>query len=990
MIAKTSLRSRTLLFVVVVCSALVFVDGWRSLNARSVQLREVEVATSNLANAMASHAENTVKEADVVLLGIVERVQSDGTRPAALTRLHHVLATRKAELPELDGLIVYDAKGAYIATAQPDLPRKLNNADREYFVFHRTHTDAGVHISTPIKSRSTGKWVIPVSRRINNADGSFGGVALATISIDYLSRFFDSLDIGNAGATALISEQGVMLVRRPFSDTTVGRDMRDTALFRAYQAHGPSGTTVITSAQDGVTRVNSYRKVGQYPLFATAALSKDEILADWWSDTLMHLTGIVFLVVMLGLFARHLIRQIELRTRAQGSLLRRTAELHQLNLLFSNVLRSASKVSIIATDLNGIITVFNEGAEQMLGYEADELVGKCTPALIHVIDEVAARGNELSAQCRTDIRGFRVFVHKPETDGSETREWTYVRKDGSQLPVSLVVTAMRDEAGAVSGYLGIAVDISERRAAEQELAASVETTRAILDTAINPVITVDAAGIVRSFNKAGETVFGYSAREMIGQPVSTLIPRNQKRAFIDYVSLLAREIGSGMDTGRGRELAGLREDGSTFPAHVSTGSMDVAGERWFVCVITDITQQQRQRSDLAAARDQALLAADAAELGIFTWNVIEKTVQWNDRMFEIYGLPPTRTGAGLDLAQWRTCVHPDDVDVTVATLTAALEGRDAYLPSFRIVLPGGEIRHIHARASVQRDADGHALRVTGINRDITAQHDLEFHLRDAKAKADAASAAKSSFLANMSHEIRTPMNAVLGMLQLMQRTELNLRQLDYVSKAHTAARSLLGLLNDILDYSKIEAGKLQLDLHPFELEPLMQDLGVVLAGNQGEKEVEVMFDLSPDLPVSLIGDSLRLQQVLINLSGNALKFTPKGQVVVSVHNARPRRREGPAARCGDRQWYRYRRGSARPYFRRLQSGGSVDDAPFRRYGPRPRDLQASRGADGRRVARRERMGQGQSLLVRYRPRDRRSGIDRGGVAGAPASPPHCR
>ena len=136
-----------------------------------------------------------------------------------------------------------------------------------------------------------------------------------------------------------------------------------------------------------------------------------------------------------------------------------------------------------------------------------------------------------------------------------------------------------------------------------------------------------------------------------------------------------------------------------------------------------------------------------------------------------------------------------------------------------------------------------ALRVTGINRDITAQRELESRLHYAKEQADGASAAKSAFLANMSHEIRTPMNAVLGMLQLVQNTDLNGRQLDYVTKAQTAAKSLLGLLNDILDYSKIEAGKLQLDEHPFELEPLMRDLAVVLAGNQGEKEVEVMFDL---------------------------------------------------------------------------------------------------------------------------------------------------
>ncbi|MDF3935792.1 CHASE domain-containing protein [Pseudomonas citronellolis] len=443
----------------------------------------------------------------------------------------------------------------------------------------------------------------------------------------------------------------------------------------------------------------------------------------------------------------------ELNSGLERQVAERTAELDELNRLLSSVLRSASEVAIIATDADGTIRVFNSGAERMFGYRAAELEGQATPSLLHLEEELDAHAARLSQRLGEPIEGFRALVHKAERDGAETREWTCRRKDGSQLPVSLVVTAIRDDAGQVSGYLGIAVDITERKAAEDKL---------------------------------------------------------------------------------------------------------------------------------TLARDQLALAAEVADLGIWWWRLGDNTLHWNERMFALYEQPPELADNGLCFEHWSERLHPDDAKATVAGLLAAVDGQDTYARTYRLVLPSGRTRFIQASARVERGPDGTPLRVTGINLDITAEREMQATLRQAKEQADAANAAKSSFLANMSHEIRTPMNAVLGMLFLAQQTELNARQRDYIDKAHSAADSLLGLLNDILDYSKIEAGKLLLDEQPFELETLMRDLAVVLSGNLGSKDVEMLFDIDPDLPGVLLGDQLRLQQILINLAGNAIKFTDHGQVVVSV------------------------------------------------------------------------------------------------------------
>ena len=177
---------------------------------------------------------------------------------------------------------------------------------------------------------------------------------------------------------------------------------------------------------------------------------------------------------------------------------------------------------------------------------------------------------------------------------------------------------------------------------------------------------------------------------------------------------------------------------------------------------------------------------------------------------------------------------------------------------------------------------GEIERYVSIRRDITASKKHEATLQEAKLQAEQANQAKSRFLANMSHEIRTPMNAILGLLQLLQHTGLAPEQQDYADKTEAAARSLLGLLNDILDFSKVEAGKMTLDQQPFSLEALMRNLSVILSATSLNRPLEIVFDMAPDLPDRLLGDAMRLQQVLTNLASNAIKFTEQGEVVVSI------------------------------------------------------------------------------------------------------------
>ncbi|PWC68347.1 response regulator [Azospirillum sp. TSH58] len=178
--------------------------------------------------------------------------------------------------------------------------------------------------------------------------------------------------------------------------------------------------------------------------------------------------------------------------------------------------------------------------------------------------------------------------------------------------------------------------------------------------------------------------------------------------------------------------------------------------------------------------------------------------------------------------------------------------------------------------------DGRVEGAVVVFHEIAERKRAEEALHQAKSVAEAASRAKSEFLANMSHEIRTPMNAILGLVHLLQQTDLSTRQRDYAQKIRVSAQSLLGILNDILDFSKVEAGKLELERVEFRLDDLLQNLAVIVGAAAQDKDIEVLFSVGPEVPLDLVGDPLRLQQVLINLAGNAIKFTDAGEVVVSV------------------------------------------------------------------------------------------------------------
>jgi diguanylate cyclase (GGDEF)-like protein len=302
-------------FVVLVCLSLSAEFLWSRWNAWHVQLSEKQVATSNMAHALAQHAENTVKVADTLLLGMVERIETDGTGAAALARLQKFLRAAADELPALHVLVVFDADGRQLVNSHPSGGSNVNGAAREYFRYHREHADGGPHIGQPVRGLSTGDWIITVSRRLDHADGSFAGVAVASIDLRHFKHFYDSFDIGAQGVIMLALDDGALLVRRAQDETRNRQNIADGPVFRHYRANGPVGTAMLTARADGIERLYSYRHVDGYPMLVAVALSKQEILANWRFDTWRNGGALVLLVAALALLGYRLIHHLRMREK---------------------------------------------------------------------------------------------------------------------------------------------------------------------------------------------------------------------------------------------------------------------------------------------------------------------------------------------------------------------------------------------------------------------------------------------------------------------------------------------------------------------------------------------------------------------------------------------------------------------------------------------------------------------------------------------------
>ena len=540
-----------------------------------------------------------------------------------------------------------------------------------------------------------------------------------------------------------------------------------------------------------------------------------------------------------------------------------------------NGILNGTDYGIIYTDTNGIIKSFNRGAENMLGYTAEEMVNVSSPAIFHVYEEIEARAKALSEELGYTIEpGFLAFNAKARNNVIETNEWTYIKKNGERLTVLLSVSCIRNSFDEIIGFLGISRDITEQKEAQEALTLSEERYRNIVEKSTDVIYKTDRSGFFTFINPVAERITGYKREELLKKHFSLLIKEeNKKDALVFY-----------HDQVKQRKRTTYYE----FPIITKSGE-----ERWIgqsvqlselkgrdfelTALAIDITERKNYERTIFLQKEKYQNIITNMNLGLLEVD-LEDRIQFINPSFTAisgYGQEELMGKKASELF-----VSDSHINLVKEKAQQRSQGiSDMY--EFPAKNKKGELRWWMISGAPNYDDKGNLIGSIGIHLDITAQKRLELELELARSKAEESSKAKEAFLANMSHEIRTPLSAIIGMIRELAKEKLSDKQNQYVHNTSVASQHLLSVLNNILDISKIEAGELQLDLHHFSLTNILNDIQSILINKANEKGLYLKINHQVGKNFFFIGDSSRFRQIFLNLVGNAIKFTHAGGVSVT-------------------------------------------------------------------------------------------------------------
>lgn len=422
-LSSAALTNALIGFITLVGLSLILATVWQMTQSRQERADSTKTEVSNIVRAAEQQAQDTFRQADNTLRDLIERVEHDGLAADQRARLKKLMARSVVNVEGIQALFIYDAQGNWIVSSFPENTPAKNNSDRAYFAYHREHPDESIQIGSIVESRTTGDKVIPISRRINAPDGTFAGVALATVPVAYFQTFFERMDVDDKGVIFLALNNGDLLARRPTLAALMTTNLAQGDIFSLYLSKDDSGTAVIQSVVDGVERIYAYRRVAGLPVVVAAGVSCEHVFAPWWAYAYRSMVMIAVILMALGLLSMLLYRQIQQLITAERELnlargdLEVIAQTDSLTLManrrcFDTALqkewaragRNNSSLAIILLDIDW----FKQYNDHYGHLQGDE----CLKQVARVIGSSVNRASDLAAR----FGGEEFVVLLPETD----------------------------------------------------------------------------------------------------------------------------------------------------------------------------------------------------------------------------------------------------------------------------------------------------------------------------------------------------------------------------------------------------------------------------------------------------------------------------------------------------------------------------------------------------------------------------------------------
>jgi diguanylate cyclase (GGDEF)-like protein/PAS domain S-box-containing protein len=450
-------------FILLGAVAVLGLSAVNIVSQRAAILADGQRDTTNLARSLKQHAELSFGKADVLLTAIVERLENDKLDQKALERLKAWFRQEVNQSSQFVSFAFVDSNGSLVLTTAGDGSSK-QLSDRDYFTYHQTHDDDALHIGRPVLGRAAGDWLIPLTRRVNRPDGTFGGVAVAAIDPKYFQKFYNTIDLGKNGAVLLASLDGTLMVRRPFLESNIGRDLSNSGIFKQLK-QSPRGTVAITALTDGITRLNSYEQDETYPFVVAVAKSVDEMLAPWQQYAMRRGFEAISVAAFMSLLGAAVWRSTRTLSRNSETLAKLNGDLLESKTLLSSTLAALGEGVVVQDEASHIIS-YNPSAERILGVNRDELLGATLPQLCR--GAIREDGSDFPGD--EHPAALALATNTPQ----ETVVMGLKRGDGSINWISINSVPIKVDENSVPRLVVTSfVDITERKLAQETLAQAI-------------------------------------------------------------------------------------------------------------------------------------------------------------------------------------------------------------------------------------------------------------------------------------------------------------------------------------------------------------------------------------------------------------------------------------------------------------------------------------------------------------------------------------